>query len=57
MVDRMFRHKSTIGWFITHHVITQFAETLREIQLFIALAASMVTRVANTIKKCEQDGY
>jgi len=54
----MFRHNSTIGWFITHRVITQFDETLREIQLFIALAVSMVTRVANNDKKnSEQQGY
>jgi hypothetical protein len=54
----MFRHSSTIGWFITHRVITQSDETLREIQLFIALVVSMVTRVSNNdLKNREQQGY
>jgi len=58
VVEHMFRHNSTIGWLITHHVITQSDETLREIKLFIALTVFMVTRVANSdLKNCEQEGY
>jgi len=36
VVEHMVRHNSIIGWLITHRVITQSDETLREINWYCA---------------------